>query len=50
MTKTLTIVGLGGSMAKVSRSRAALTLALHEVANAGANVELLDISASSTSR
>jgi FMN reductase len=43
MTKTLTIVGLGGSLAKVSRSRAALQLALEGAANAGAETELLDI-------
>ena len=43
MTKTLTIVGLGGSMAKVSRSRAALMFALDGVASAGANTELLDL-------
>jgi FMN reductase len=43
MTKTLTIVGLGGSMARISRSRAALALALEGVAKAGANVELLDV-------
>jgi NAD(P)H-dependent FMN reductase len=43
MSKTLTVVGLGGSMAKISRSRAALRLALDGVADAGANVELLDI-------
>jgi FMN reductase len=43
MSKTLTIVGLGGSMAEISWSRAALRLALDGVANDGANVELLDI-------
>jgi NAD(P)H-dependent FMN reductase len=43
MSKTLTVVGLGGSMAKISRSRAALRLALDGVADAGVNVELLDI-------
>jgi FMN reductase len=39
----LTIVGLGGSMAKVSRSRAALLLALEGAASAGAETDLLDI-------
>jgi FMN reductase len=39
----LTIVGLGGSMAKVSRSRAALLLALEGAASAGAETALLDI-------
>jgi FMN reductase len=39
----LTIVGLGGSMAKVSRSRAALLLALEGAASAGAETNLLDI-------
>jgi FMN reductase len=43
MTKTLTIVGLGGSMAKVSRSRAALVQALGGAASAGARTALLDI-------
>jgi FMN reductase len=43
MTKTLTIVGLGGSLANVSRSRAALQLALEGAANAGAETQLLDI-------
>src|SRR5438876_4138326 len=43
MTKTLTIVGLGGSMAKVSRSRAALVQALDGAARAGAETQLLDI-------
>jgi FMN reductase len=41
--KTLTIVGLGGSLANVSRSRAALQLALEGAANAGAETQLLDI-------
>jgi FMN reductase len=39
----LTIVGLGGSLASVSRSRAALVAALEGVAAAGADVELLDL-------
>jgi FMN reductase len=43
VAKTLRIVGLGGSMARVSRSRAALTVALGGVASAGAITELLDI-------
>jgi FMN reductase len=43
MKTTLTIVGLGGSMAKVSRSRAALVAALEGAAGAGARTELLDI-------
>ncbi len=43
MTTTLTIVGLGGSMAKVSRSRAALVATLDGAAGAGARTELLDI-------
>jgi FMN reductase len=43
MTRTLTIVGLGGSLARVSRSRAALQLALEGAANAGAETTLLDL-------
>ena len=43
MKNRLTIVGLGGSMAKVSRSRAALVSALEGAASAGADTELLDI-------
>ncbi len=43
MTKSLTIVGLGGSMAKISRSRAALSTALEGAAGAGAETNLLDI-------
>jgi FMN reductase len=39
----LTIVGLGGSLAEVSRSRAALRVALDGAAAAGAEVELLDL-------
>jgi FMN reductase len=38
-----TIVGLGGSIARVSRSRAALALALEGAANAGAETDLLDL-------
>ena len=45
MTTTLTIVGLGGSMARVSRSRAALQVALQGAAEAGARTELLDLRA-----
>ena len=43
MAKTLTIVGLGGSLAKVSTSRAALHVALEGAAAAGAEIELLDL-------
>jgi FMN reductase len=43
MARTLTIVGLGGSLAKVSRSRAALRLALEGAASAGATTTLLDL-------
>ena len=43
MTKRLTIVGLGGSLAKTSRSRAALQLALEGAADAGAETTLLDL-------
>jgi len=39
----LTIVGLGGSMAKTSRSRAALQMALEGAADAGAETRLLDV-------
>jgi len=39
----LRIVGLGGSMARISRSRAALACALEGAADAGADRELLDI-------
>jgi FMN reductase len=39
----LTIVGLGGSLANVSRSRAALVTALSGAADAGAETELLDL-------
>ena len=43
MTSTLTIVGLGGSLASVSSSRSALQVALAGAADAGAETELLDI-------
>jgi FMN reductase len=43
MARPLTIVGLGGSMASVSRSRAALQTALAGAAAAGAETQLLDI-------
>jgi FMN reductase len=43
MAKTLRIVGLGGSLASVSRSRAALVTALEGAAGAGAHTELLGI-------
>ena len=43
MAKALKIVGLGGSLAKVSRSRAALRIALEGAAAAGAETELLDL-------
>ena len=43
MAGTLTIVGLGGSLARVSRSRAALQLALEGAASAGAETTLLDL-------
>ncbi len=39
----LTIVGLGGSMASSSKSRAALVTALEGAASAGARTQLLDI-------
>src|SRR5262245_23796867 len=38
-----TIVGLGGSLARTSRSRAALVRALDGAARAGAEIELLDL-------
>jgi NAD(P)H-dependent FMN reductase len=41
----MTIVGLGGSLRQVSRSRAALEVALDGAAVAGAGVELLDLHA-----
>ena len=40
---TLRIVGLGGSLARVSRSRAALRTALEGAARAGADTQLLDV-------
>jgi FMN reductase len=40
---TLTIVGLGGSLAQTSRSRAALSLALVGAERAGATTRLLDL-------
>src|SRR6266550_2708429 len=43
MAKTLRIVGLGGSLAAVSTSRAALKSALEGAASAGAETELLDL-------
>jgi len=43
VARTLTIVGLGGSLAGVSKSRAALRTALEGAANAGAETQLLDI-------
>ena len=43
MTPKLTIVGLGGSLGKVSRSRAALATALEGAKEAGAEIELLDL-------
>jgi FMN reductase len=39
----LSIVGLGGSLARVSRSRAALEVALDGAADAGARTQLLDL-------
>ena len=43
MAKTLTIVGLGGSLTTNSKSRAALETALEGAASAGAETRLLDI-------
>jgi FMN reductase len=43
MANTLTIVGLGGSLAQISRSRAAVQVALDGAAEAGAETELLDL-------
>jgi FMN reductase len=43
MAKTLTIVGLGGSMASISRSRVALRAALEGAKAAGAEKQLLDV-------
>jgi len=42
-TKTLHIAGLGGSLRPTSSSRAALKVALDGAADAGANVDLLDL-------
>jgi FMN reductase len=41
--RKLTIVGLGGSLATVSKSRAALQVALEGAADAGARTHLLDV-------
>jgi FMN reductase len=43
MAETLTIVGLGGSLAEVSKSRAAMQVALEGAASAGAETTLLDL-------
>jgi FMN reductase len=43
VARALTVVGLGGSIAKVSRSRAALRVALAGAAEAGAETKLLDL-------
>lgn len=43
MVKALTIVGLGGSLAETSRSRAAVQVALEGAASAGAETKLLDL-------
>jgi FMN reductase len=43
MSKTLNIVGLGGSVASTSKSRAALQAALAGAEDAGASTRLLDI-------
>ncbi|MGB8638346.1 MAG: NADPH-dependent FMN reductase [Pseudolabrys sp.] len=43
MANTLEIVGLGGSLSRVSTSRAALHVALEGAAAAGAEIELLDL-------
>ena len=43
MPKTLKIVGLGGSLAGNSKSRAALRTALDGATSAGAATQLLDI-------
>jgi FMN reductase len=44
LAEKLTIVGLGGSLARISRSRAALHKALEGAEAAGAETELLDLS------
>jgi FMN reductase len=43
MPRTLNIVGLGGSVASTSKSRAALQKALSGAEDAGARTQLLDI-------
>ena len=43
MTQPLTIVGLGGSLARTSRSLAALQVALEGAAEAGASTKLLNL-------
>jgi FMN reductase len=43
MSKTMTVVGLGGSLAENSKSRAALQVALDGAADAGAETQLLDL-------
>ena len=43
MVKALTIVGLGGSLAETSRSRAAVQVALEGAASSGAETKLLDL-------
>jgi hypothetical protein len=43
MSKSLNIVGLGGSVASPSKSRAALEMALSGAEDAGATTQLLDI-------
>ena len=43
MPESLTIVGLGGSLARVSRSLAAVQVALDGAADAGASTQLLDL-------
>ena len=43
MDRSLTIVCLGGSIARASRSRAALQVALEGAASAGAETRLLDL-------
>jgi NAD(P)H-dependent FMN reductase len=42
-SRALTIVGLGGSLAEISRSRAALEVALEGAVSAGAETTLLDL-------
>ena len=43
MTQTLTVVGLGGSLARASRSLAALRVALDGAAEAGGSTRLLNL-------